>query len=143
MLILLAAAAGTGIVASDLLDLARLLLDRSVARSGSDDALGHALALDLGLRLDAGGEDAAHRLVLDGVDHILKHGQGLLLVDVHGVLVAVGLQADALTQLGHGVDVIHPVFVHHAQHHHALQLTHDGGGESLHKTVGQLVGGEA
>ena len=54
----------------------------------------------------------------------LEHLEALALVLHHGVVLAVGPQADALAQLVHGVDVIHPVFVDDAEHHHALQLPH-------------------
>ena len=91
LFIFLPAAAGAGIVAADLLDLAGLLFHRAVAGGGGDDAVGHALALDLALGLDAGGEDAAHRVALNGGDHVLKHREGFLLVDVDGLVVAVGL----------------------------------------------------
>ena len=40
-------------------------------------------------------------------------------------MLAVGPQVDALFQIVHGIDVIHPVFVHHPQHDDPLQLTHD------------------
>ena len=42
-------------------------------------------------------------------DHLLEHLEALALVLHHRVGLAVGPQADALAQLGHGVDVIHPV----------------------------------
>ena len=52
--------------------------------------------------------------------------EALLLVHVHRVLLTVGLKADALAQLRHGVDVVHPELVHHPQHDHPLQLPHNG-----------------
>ena len=83
----------------------------------------------------------------------LEHVEALPLVLHHGVVLAVGPQADALAQLVHGVDVVHPVLVHHPQHDHPLQLPHRAGVAELllpwrrrrrlallEQQVGQLLG---
>ena len=43
-------------------------------------------------------------------------------------MLTVGPQTDALFQILHGINVVHPVFVHHPEHNDTLQLPHDGGG---------------
>ena len=40
-------------------------------------------------------------------------------------MLAVCAQADAVSQLGHGVDVIHPFGIDVLEQHHALKLAHD------------------
>ena len=127
-----AAAAGAGIVAADLGDLFhRLLLHAAVAGAGLAGDLGHPLALNGGGGLHPGDEDAAQRLLLNGGHHLLEHVITLALIFHHGVVLAVCPQADALLEFVHGVDVVHPVFVHHAQHHDALQLAHEGAAQLL------------
>ena len=49
--------------------------------------------------------------------HGLEHVEALALILDDGVGLRVGAQADALPQIVHGVDVIHPVLVDHAQRH--------------------------
>lgn len=115
LLPLLTAAAGTGIVAADLHGLFHGLLFRRGATAAHvlHGGLGDPLPLDLFVLLQPDGVQAADRLILDGGDHFLEHFQRFPLVDVHGVVVAVALGPDALLQIVHGVDMIHPVFVYH------------------------------
>ena len=122
------AAAGTGIVAADLHGLFHGLLFRrgAVAAHVLHGGLGDPLPLDLFVLLQPDGVQPADGLILNGRDHFLKHIQGFPLVDVHGVVVAVALEPDALLQIVHGVDMIHPVFVYHPEHDDTLQLPHDG-----------------
>ena len=104
----------------------RLLLHRAIAAGGTGD-LGHPLALHgLGVGLHPHDEHAAHRLLLNGRDHLLEHGVALALVLHHRIVLAVSPQADALAQLGHVVQMLHPVLVHHPEHHDPLQLAHQG-----------------
>ena len=70
VLVLLAGAAGAGIVAADLDGLFhRLTGNGAVAPGGLRSDLGHTLALDVG-GLNPGGDDAADGLFLDGLDHL-------------------------------------------------------------------------
>ena len=64
-------------------------------------------------------------VVLDLVDHLVKHIKSLALVFHNRVLLGVNLEADAPTQLMHGVDMVHPVAVYHLEQDHPLQLPHD------------------
>ena len=89
--------------------------------------LRHALALDLGVRLEAEAEEPAHDLLLDGRGQSLEHLEAFTLVGDDRVLLRVGAQTDALTQIVHRIDVIHPVFIDHAKRDDALDLAHDGG----------------
>ena len=70
--------------------------------------------------------------------------QALLLVGDDRIGLGVGPEADALAQVLHGVDVVHPVLVHHPQHDDPLQLPHDGRrdflflcGVDLHGLIGE------
>ena len=76
---------------------------------------------------------------MDSGDHLLEHIQGFLLVGDDGIGLGIGPEADTLAQVGHGVDVVHPIFIHHPQQHHTLHLAHDGGGELLFLLL--VVGG--
>ena len=58
------------------------------------------------------------------MDHGLEHIKALLLIGIDGFDGAVAPQADAPLQFAHGVDMIHPVFVHHPEHDDPLQLPH-------------------
>ena len=55
---------------------------------------------------------------------LLKHMAGFNLIFRHRILAAVGPEADAVPQLIHGVDMVHPPDVHAAQQHDPLQLPH-------------------
>ena len=68
--------------------------------------------------------NAAHRVLTDQVNQLVKHVRGFDLVFHHGVLLGIGAIADAVPQLIHGVNVIHPAVVHGAEQHHALKLPH-------------------
>ena len=46
-------------------------------------------------------------------------------------MLGIGPQADAVLKLLHGVDVVHPLLVHHTQQNHPLHLPHDLGGVFL------------
>ena len=111
--------------------LAWLLFHGAVAADILGHAGGHALTLDLLVLLHADGVQAAHRLLLNGGDHLLEHLEGLLFIGDDRVGLGIGAQADALAQILHRVDVIHPVLIHDAQQHDALNLAHDGAGELL------------
>mgnify|MGYP007131770552 CR=1 FL=1 len=95
------ATAGTGIVAADLHGLFHGLLFRrgAVAAHVFHHALGYPLPLDLLVLFQTDGVKTANGLVLDGGDHLLKHLQGLPLVHIHRVVVAVGLETDALLEV--------------------------------------------
>ena len=54
--------------------------------------------------------------------HLVEHVVALDLVFGDGVLVAVGAQTDAVAELIHRVDVIHPAAIHAGEQHDALQL---------------------
>ena len=55
---------------------------------------------------------------------LLEHVGRFDLVFRHGVLAAVGPESDAVTQLVHGVDMIHPPRIHAPQQHDPLHLAH-------------------
>ena len=57
--------------------------------------------------------------------HFVKHLVALAAVLDNRVLLRIGAQINALTQFIHRVDVIHPLFIHDAQQHDALKLTHN------------------
>ncbi len=54
--------------------------------------------------------------------HLVEHVIAFNLIFGDGVLVAIGAQADAVAQLIHRVDVIHPAAIHAGEQHDALQL---------------------
>ena len=77
------AAAGAGIVAADLDRFDGLLLGcGAVTAHIFHHALGHAFPLDLLVLLETDGIEPADRLVLNGGDHFLEHGEGFTLVAV-------------------------------------------------------------
>ena len=115
-----AAAAGAGVVAADLDDADRLALGcalcagcavaRHIALAGG---FGHLLTLgglarlahfDSQQHLDAG--------LPDGIDHLVEHIKALDTVLDDGVLLAVAAQNDALTQLVHVINMVHPLAVY-------------------------------
>lgn len=68
-----------------------------------------------------------------------KHVKALFAVCNDRVLLAVGAQADALLELIHRINVIHPLRIDVLQQHHALHFTHDRRGERLLTQVVKLV----
>ena len=123
LLVLLAAAAGAGVVRPHL---ARYPLGLGlVIHSRRVDGLCHLLALD-GLRVlpQHYVVEVRRRLVADTRYHLVEHVEALVAVLYDGVLGAHRAKADALTQLIHSVDVIHPMLVDRAQQVYALQLAH-------------------
>ena len=78
-----------------------------------------ALLLDIDARLI----HTADGILADEVNHLVEHVIAFNLIFGDGVLVAVSAQADAVAQLIHRVDVIHPAAIHAGEEHDALQLT--------------------
>ena len=76
------------------------------------------------LRAQAKQIQAADGLLADGVDHAVEHREALALIRHDRIGLPVGAQADALLQVLHGVDVVHPVLVDDAQQDDALDLAH-------------------
>ena len=117
-----ARAAGAGIIWIDLLGRAldRFLLGRIIAVRARD--LGGRLALHL--LLTAQVQQSPDRVFLYRGGHVVEHVIARHLVLNQRISLAISLQADALTQLLHVVDVIHPMPVDDLQQDHALYLTH-------------------
>ena len=127
------------------------------SRGGLGGGLGRGLRLLGGLGLHRAHLDHQQHLdgvLPDGVHHLVEHVKALDAVFHHRVFLAVAAQGDALAQLVHVVDVVHPVAVDAAQQADALQLPHQGRavagflvGKDLHaavvKGVGHPLGGQA
>ena len=128
-----AAAAGAGVVAADLDDADGLALGGTLgtgcAVAGHEaltGGLGHLLPLrgrsartahlDGQQHLDAG--------LADGIDHLVEHVKALDAVLNDGVFLAVAAQRDALTQLVHVVNMVHPLAVYTLEQADAFQLPH-------------------
>ena len=62
----------------------------------------------------------------DGIHHLVEHIKAFDAVFHHRVLLTVAAQRDALPQLVHVVDVVHPLAVYALEQADALQLAHDG-----------------
>ena len=104
-----AAAAGAGVVGVDLFVSAALgLSDSGVVLVGAG-GLGDFLALYFLLDLDV--EEDADGLLHNVAGHFIEHVVAGHLVFHKGIVLAVGLQADALAELFHVVDVVHPLAV--------------------------------
>ena len=116
---------GAGVVAAGLLDLTDGLFLLRLAAYVGGLVPGDALALHGLLARDAHYEEPAHRLLAYAAYHGFEHLEALVLVGVDGLRRAVAAQVYAAAQLGHGVEVVHPVLVDHAQHHDALDLAHE------------------
>lgn len=93
------------------------------------------------------------RYLTDGVDHRVKHIKAFALVLDNRIVLTVCTQADAVSQFGHCIDVVHPLAVYVLEQYNALQLTHDRRAEGLllgfvdlvrliGQNVGQLVSGQ-
>ena len=150
-----AAAAGAGVVAADLDDADGLALGGTLG-AGRTVAGHKALAGGLGHLLPLGGSARAAHLdgqqhldagFPDGINHLVEHVEALDAVLHNGILLAVAPQRDALPQLVHVVDVVHPLPVHALEQTDALQLTHERGTVALllvvqdvHAAVIQQVG---
>ena len=81
-----------------------------------------------------------HRLFADGFVHRVKHIVAFVGIGTHRIFVAHGANTDALAQLIHRIDVIHPLGVHRTQKHHALDFTHDRGGDFLFFAGIEIIG---
>ena len=68
-------------------------------------------------------EQKSHSLFPDVLGHLVEHLVTAHLVLYQRISLSVCLQAHALTQLLHVVDVIHPLTVNDLQQNHTLQLT--------------------
>ena len=111
--IFFAAAAGAGIIASYLLRGGFAHRPGRVgAVGGGGGGLGHLLPLGLLLGADLHRQHQMGGILPDGGDHLVEHVETLDAVHHHGILLPVGPQMDALAQLIHVVDVIHPVAIH-------------------------------
>ena len=68
-------------------------------------------------------EEQTDGILTDAFGHGVEHFVAAHLVFHQRISLAVGLQADALTQLFHIVDMGHPLVIDHFQKYHAFQLT--------------------
>ena len=66
----------------------------------------------------------SHGILLDIADHFLKHVEAFFGVGCCRIHLSQCTQADAVLQIIHGLNVIHPAVVHHPQQNHALHFTH-------------------
>ena len=122
VLVFQTAAAGAGIIRIDLrlCALLRRLHQRIVLIRTGD--LRDLFAL---LRpLDAGEVDRTNGIFPDAGHHAVEHVVTGDLILGQRIPVAVGRKPDALPQLIHVIDVIHPAAVDRAQQHDAFQFTH-------------------
>ena len=118
---LFTASARTRIVRVNLLHLAYL---RCLRRRGVAVGPGYLRCrLPFNLLLYADVEQNADCLLGDGSRHGLEHLVSIHLILNNRISLAVSLQADALTQLVHIIDMAHPLVVDHLQKYHTLQLT--------------------
>src|SRR5581483_2757281 len=69
-------------------------------------------------------EDVAHDVVLNGLLHPLELVEGLFLVDEQRVSLLIAAQMDALAQIVHVRQMLHPARIDRAQRHPALQFAH-------------------
>src|SRR5579863_9937293 len=67
----------------------------------------------------------ADYIPLDAVEHLRKHLERFNLVFLLGILLRVGAQMDALTQVIHGRKMLLPLLVKHLQHDRLLEMLHD------------------
>ena len=58
------------------------------------------------------------------IAHLLEHIIRRKFIFCQRVSLCISMQPNPLTHLIHIINMIHPFLVNHAQHHHALQLTH-------------------
>src|SRR5208337_3078396 len=138
LLIFLAAPAGAGIVASDLLatdDLLGLFRDPAahhlhfglLAPFAPLVLADHFLLFFRSLHK----EEIAQGFVLDPIHQTFEHIKGLALIFHQWVALAVATQADAFLQVVHGQKVVFPLRVHYLQHDHALVEAHAIGAPDL------------
>ena len=95
-----------------------------ISRAGFTRRLRHLLALDRLLGAQLHRQQHAGGVLPDGLHHLVVHVEALDAVFHHGVVLAVAAQVDALAQLLHRVDVLHPLGIHGAQQDHALKFAH-------------------
>ena len=137
--ILFSAAAGAGIVASDLDCLLGGRARRHFAAGKAlHQRLCHLLALDGRLAARHGGQDAQHGGLLDVGDHVVKHICTDETVLGDGIALCIGVQPDAVLQLFHRVEVIHPLLVHRAEEQCALDLAHVDVHRLPHRFTGSI-----
>ena len=65
-------------------------------------------------------EQEPHCLLADILGHFVKHFIAAELIFHQRVSLSVGLQAHALAELVHIINVIHPLSVNHLKQNHAL-----------------------
>ena len=126
LLVFQAAAAGARIIGADLVGRGAdgRFLDGALVAAGGAGLLGHLFPFDFLVGAHLNQEQPANGLLSDGLNHCLEHLVAFLFIGHHRVMLAVSPQADALLQIVHGIDVVHPVFVYHPQHDDPLQLPH-------------------
>ena len=120
VLVLLSASAPARIVRIDLLlrPLHRCLRHGLILVCAGD--LRHLLPLDMVLHADM--HQQTDGVLLNGCAHLVEHLiAGQLILHLR-VALRIGLRADALLQLCHVVDVIHPLLIDHTKQADALQL---------------------
>ncbi len=70
-------------------------------------------------------ENVPHGVFPDAVNHLLVHLMPLKLVFHYRIFLTICSKPYSLSQLIHGIYVVHPLLVYNSEHNNPFKLTHD------------------